>query len=161
MNQSPARVQRFILHSRSEPELGGQKQVSILIVEDNPADVILVRKALEEYGVAGELTLLMDGEAAIRFVGHRDRALSRRPDLVIIDLNVPKKDGRLVLECVRNTEWCRTAPVVILSSSDAQQDRDDTARLGASRYIRKPSRLDDFLELGAIFGSIMGTGDTP
>jgi chemotaxis family two-component system response regulator Rcp1 len=122
-----------------------------MLAEDNPADAGLVRKALEDHGVEGEITIFTDGEAAIQFVQSVDAQEFACPDLVIIDLNLPKKPGREVLECLRLSVTCDQVPVVILSSSDAAQDRADVARLGASRYIRKPSRLEEFLSLGAIF----------
>jgi CheY-like chemotaxis protein len=80
------------------------------------------------------------------------------PDLVIIDLNLPRKSGREVLETMRRSDRCRHVPVVILSSSDAQEDRADAAWLGATRYIRMPSQLEDFLRLGAIFKEIIRSG---
>jgi DNA-binding response OmpR family regulator len=125
-------------------------------VEDNPADAGLVRKALEKHGVEGELTIFADGEKAIQFIQALDTLQAECPDLIIIDLNLPRKPGREVLECVRNTERCRLVPVLILSSSDAREDRADAARFGASRYIQKPSRLEEFLGLGAIFKEALG-----
>ena len=120
---------------------------------------MLVRKAFEEHGFRGEITVVSDGETAINFIQALDQeTLADCPDLVIIDLNLPRKSGREVLEAMRNCEKCRHIPVVILSSSDVAQDREDAARLGASRYIRKPSRLEDFLGLGAIFKEIIESG---
>jgi DNA-binding response OmpR family regulator len=127
-----------------------------MLAEDNPADAGLVRKALEDHGVEGEITIFNDGETAIQFVQSIDAQEFACPDLVIIDLNLPKRPGREVLQSVRLSVNCRQAPVVILSSSDAARDRADAARLGADLYIRKPSRLDEFLSLGAIFREILG-----
>jgi len=119
----------------------------------------LVREALEEHGVEGELVVLTDGEAAIRFIQAFDAQPVACPDLVIIDLNLPKRPGRDVLECMRQSVACGQIPVVILSSSDAQRDRTETLRLGASRYIKKPSRLEEFMNLGAVFKAIIeGSG---
>jgi CheY-like chemotaxis protein len=132
---------------------------SVLLVEDNPADSMLVRKAFEEHGFSGELTLVEDGETAIQLIQGLDlEALAECPDLVIIDLSLPRKSGSEVLETMRRSERCGRIPVVILSSSDALQDKAVAARLGASRYIRKPSRLEDFLALGAIFKEIIEFG---
>jgi two-component system, chemotaxis family, response regulator Rcp1 len=125
-------------------------------VEDNPADVGLVRKALEEHGVEGELLVIADGETAVKFIQALDGQEVPCPDLAIVDLNLPKKPGREVLERMRLSESCRNIPVVILSSSDAEQDRADAARFGASRYIRKPTHLDEFLNLGAVFKAALG-----
>lgn len=99
-----------------------------------------------------------DGEKAVDYIRSLDgEPFIDCPDLVIIDLNLPRKSGREVLETMRRSERCRHVPVVILSSSDAQEDKADAARLGASRYIRKPSRLEDFLRLGEIFKEIIGS----
>lgn len=133
-----------------------QKPVSILLVEDNPADAGLVRKALEEHGVKGQIVVLADGELATQFIQSLDFQQIDCPDLVILDLNIPKNPGREVLERLRHSMRCRHVPVVILSSSDAQQDRSDAARLGADRYIRKPSNLEEFLSLGAVFKETLG-----
>jgi chemotaxis family two-component system response regulator Rcp1 len=125
-------------------------------VEDNPADAGLVRKALEEHGVAGELVVIADGQKAIEFVQSMDADPSIAcPALAIIDLNLPRRPGREVLERMRVSERCRHIPVMILSSSNAERDRADAARLGATRYIRKPSRLEEFLSLGEIFKAAM------
>jgi CheY-like chemotaxis protein len=115
----------------------------------------LVRRALEEHGVEGELVVIADGETAIAFIQAIDANAAPCPDLAIVDLNLPKKPGREVLERMRQSERCGHIPVVILSSSDAERDKADAARFGASRYIRKPSKLDDFLSLGLIFKAAM------
>ena len=92
---------------------------------------------------------------AIQFVQDIDSQLLTRPDLIIVDINLPKKPGRDVLECIRRSTICREAPVVILTSSDAHEDKQDAMRLGVSRYLRKPSRLNDFISLGAVFKAIL------
>jgi chemotaxis family two-component system response regulator Rcp1 len=129
----------------------------ILLVEDNPADVGLVRKALEEHEVGGELLVAADGEIAIQFIEGLDAQPAARPDLIIIDLSLPKRSGLEVLERLRRSAHCGQVSAVILSSSNTQQDQSDTARLGASRYISKPSRLEDFLGLGGIFKAMLGS----
>jgi chemotaxis family two-component system response regulator Rcp1 len=147
-------VRRFSLQSRAAKTSGtadSKRAVSILLAEDNPADAGLVRRALEEHGVEGELVVIPDGETAIAFIQAIEAEAARCPDLAIVNLNLPKKPGREVLERMRLSERCRHIPVIILSSSDAERDKADAARFGASRYIRKPSKLDDFLSLGAIF----------
>jgi CheY-like chemotaxis protein len=132
-----------------------RKPASILLVEDSLADVGIVREALEEHGVEGEVTVLIDGEMAIQFVQDIDSQLLTCPHLIIVDLNLPKKPGREVLEYIRRSTICRETPVVILTSSDAHQDKQDAKRLGVSRYLRKPSRLSDFISLGAVFKAIL------
>ncbi len=153
-NPHSAWGQHFSLLSQPEKTSGPvpERKPLILLAEDNPADALLVRKALEEHGVNGEILVIADGERAIEFIEALDAHPSGAcPDLAIIDLNLPKRSGRDVLERMRRSERCRHVPVVILSSSDAQRDRSDAARFGASQYIPKPSRLEEFLSLGAIF----------
>ena len=145
-------VRRFSLQScaKTGDLASKQEPVLILLAEDNPADAGLVRKALEEHGVEGELIVISDGEKAIQFIEGLE-ASDECPDLAIIDLNLPKKPGRAVLASIRFNARCGHVPVVVLSSSDAQQDRADVLRFGATQYVRKPSRLEEFLSLGAIF----------
>lgn len=138
-----------------------QKKFSIVLIEDNPADTGIVRAALDEHGVDCELVVLSDGEKAVRYIQPFDTRPRACPDLLIVDLNLPKRSGREVLQSVRLSVKCRTAPVVVLSSSDAQQDKEDSARLGANRYIHKPLHLEEFLRLGAVFKAILEAGDTP
>ena len=101
------------------------------------------------------MIVLSDGEKGIQFIQAVDAEPMECPHLVIVDLNLPKKSGREVLESMRRSQRCGHLPVIVLSSSDAQQDRNDADRLGASLYIRKPLRLDEFLSLGAIFKKIL------
>jgi chemotaxis family two-component system response regulator Rcp1 len=150
-------VRRFSLQCRAASGAAqGQQRVSILLAEDNPADAGLVRLALEEHGVEGELIVIEDGEKAIEFIQatEADEA-APCPDLAIVDLNLPKKPGREVLARMRMSERCRHIPVIILSSSDAERDRADAVQFGASRYIRKPSKLEEFLSLGLIFKALL------
>lgn len=115
-----------------------------------------MRKALEYHGIDGELILATDGEIAIAFIDDLDAERVACPQLAIIDLNLPRKPGRHVLERMRNSPACGRIPVAILSSSDAEQDRAAATRLGASRYLRKPSRLEEFLNLGVVFKEMLG-----
>jgi CheY-like chemotaxis protein len=130
--------------------------VFIVLVEDNPADIRLVRTALEQHGVAGELVVFRDGEKAIQFIDDIEAGSGRCPDMMIVDLNLPKRPGHEVLQCRDRSGKLRNVPVVVLSSSGAAQDRDQAARLGATLYLRKPSRLDEFLGIGATFRQILG-----
>ena len=130
-----------------------QKPMSILLVEDNPADVGLLREALQEHGVEAQLTVVTDGEQAIQLIQDIESQRAACPDLFIVDLNLPKRPGREVLERMGLSK-CRHAPVVVLSSSDSPRDKEIAARLGV-RYICKPSRLEEFLSLGAVFKEIL------
>jgi DNA-binding response OmpR family regulator len=116
----------------------------------------LVREALEENGVEGDLVVLTDGEKAVQYLDAIDAQLRHAPDLFIIDLNLPKKSGREVLERMHLVRGAGHPPVIVLSSSNAYQDMAEAARLGASLYIRKPTRLQEFMSIGAIFKQKLG-----
>jgi len=115
----------------------------------------LVREALKEHKVQGELLVISDGACAIRFIEDLAAQTMDCPDLVILDLNLPKRSGREVLESIRNNPECQDTTIVVLSSSDAPEDKADASSLGAHHYIRKPSRLTEFLALGATFRQLL------
>ena len=151
-------MQRFSLPSQPEKNWSDAADTKgrILLIEDNLADVGLVREALEEHQVRCDLIVINNGERAIEFIEALDRDATACPHLVILDLNLPKKPGRDVLKSVRASAPCGHVPIIVLTSSDNQKDRAEAARLGASRYIRKPSRLAEFLGLGAVFKETLG-----
>jgi DNA-binding response OmpR family regulator len=126
------------------------------LIEDNPADVLLVREALEEHLVRCELILITNGERATEFIEAFDADDACGPDLVILDLNLPRRSGLQVLQRIRASQKCNHVPVIILSSSDSQKDKSAAASLGASRYLRKPSRLAEFMQLGSVFKEFLG-----
>jgi two-component system, chemotaxis family, response regulator Rcp1 len=122
----------------------GGGEVHILLVEDNPGDVRLVRESLRESGLPHRLTVATDGvEALERLRG------AERPDVILLDLNLPRKDGREVLAEVKADSGLRSIPVVVLSSSDAQDDVAAAYALHANCYVTKPVDLDQFLEVVA------------
>jgi DNA-binding response OmpR family regulator len=116
---------------------------------------MLVREALETHNVEGELFVIADGDAAIRYIQALETLPMECPDLVIIDLNLPKRPGREVIQTIRQGPKWRDTAVVVLSSSDAQRDRTESMSLGASQYFRKPIRLREFLDLGRDFKAIL------
>jgi two-component system, chemotaxis family, response regulator Rcp1 len=124
--------------------------MTIFLAEDNPADVYLLREALTaESSDDIEVVVAQDGEEALDFVERRGPFQNAgRPNLIILDLNLPKTDGNDVLRGIRESEHLSNVPVVILTSSDSPRDRAAAERLGASCYITKPSDLDAFLALG-------------
>ncbi len=126
--------------------------VQILLVEDNAGDVLLIKESLKEHGLTGDLSVVSDGERALLFINEIDSDDGLPcPGLIILDLNIPKRNGREVLKRIReSSSRCNNVPVVILSSSNAPVDREETARLGANRYICKPSSLTQFMEVGAL-----------
>lgn len=122
------------------------RPVEILLVEDNPADVRLTMEALKETKVLNNLSVVSDGEEALEFLHRQGRfADATRPDLVLLDLNLPRKDGHAVLAAIKSDETLRRIPVVILTTSEAEQDILRTYNLHANCYITKPVDLDQFI----------------
>jgi len=112
----------------------------ILLVEDDPGDIYLFEKALKDRGIDYELTCFEDGEAAIQ---NLDAGLNA--DLILVDLNLPRKDGFDVLHAIRNTPAFVDVPVGVFTSSQAQADKARASLLGANRYIHKSPELEEFL----------------
>lgn len=125
----------------------------IFVAEDNPADVYLVRMALQEHGIRGELEVAGHGDRAMEIL--RDLAKGPRPDLILMDLNLPGIGGIDILSNLRSINIYEGVPVVIMTSSSAASDRQAAERLGISHYFRKPTHLDDFLHLGAIVKTLL------
>jgi len=123
----------------------------ILLGEDNPADVYLIRQALEENGVKYTLEVAAHGGEMIEAVSKRGNA----PDLVVLDLNLPRHDGLEILKLIRDNQDYNGVPVVILTSSDSPRDRTAASLLGAACYIRKPSNLEEFMEIGRTIQSLL------
>jgi CheY-like chemotaxis protein len=128
----------------------GPRAETILVVEDNPGDVRLIREALEQHCVQCDLLVLSDGAKAIAWLDQLDASDARCPALVVLDLNLPRRNGREVLKRIRAGSRCAAMPVVILTSSAAEEDMQETAALGASRYIRKPLDLEEFMKVGSV-----------
>lgn len=127
---------------------------SIVLVEDNPGDVLLIREALHLHEVSGEVLVLSDGEKAIAFFDDLSQQGGEYPDLVIVDLSLPRRSGLEVLPHIHPSP-VRKSAVVVLSSSDTPRDKFESERLGADMFIQKPSRLDDFLGLGAVLKALI------
>jgi CheY-like chemotaxis protein len=126
-----------------------EKRPFVLLVEDNQADADLVEEAFAEAKIDCHLSILRDGAQAIAFIERLDSGLSQaRPDLVLLDLNLPKVGGEAVLERVRSSPACKGVKVIVVSSSDAPSDRKRVMELGANEYFRKPSSLEQFMEFG-------------
>jgi CheY-like chemotaxis protein len=122
--------------------------LQVLIVEDNPGDARLTQEALSSGTPPKRLHLIGDGEAALAFVRRQgDFTHAPRPDLILLDLNLPRCGGRDVLAALKADPALRSIPVVVLSTSDAERDVHDCYDLGANCYLVKPVVLDEFLEL--------------
>ncbi len=128
----------------------------ILLAEDNPADVYLIREALREHGVGCAVQVASDGRAVLKIIGAEGQV--ERFGLMILDLNLPLHDGIEILQRVRAVGTLDHLPVVVLTSSDSPRDRLLANQLGATRYLRKPSSLEQFLALGAIFKDLLEQG---
>jgi CheY-like chemotaxis protein len=127
---------------------GNMNLVEILLVEDNPGDARLAKEALKDAKVRNNLHWVEDGVEAMTFLHRQGKyADSPRPDVILLDLNLPKKDGREVLAEIKGDGDLRRIPVVILTVSDAEEDIIKTYNLHASCYIRKPLDLDRFIEV--------------
>jgi CheY-like chemotaxis protein len=125
-------------------------------VEDNSADVFLIRRAIEIAGSQFDIHVARDGEQAIQYIDTADAQDSIPcPAVVILDINLPKKHGGEVLQHLRNSSRCGGTPVIAISTSDAQRDRDTMARLGANAYFRKPSDYHDFMKLHGIVAELL------
>ena len=126
-------------------------QLSLLLVEDNPADVYLVREAMRREGLRVHWDIADDGEWAIRKIDELDsNASTPCPDLLLLDVNVPRKTGDEVLERIRQSPRLARTPVVIISSAESPADRDRLMKLGATEYFRKPCDLQEFMTLGRL-----------
>jgi CheY-like chemotaxis protein len=122
--------------------------VEILLVEDNPGDVRLTREALKEGKVWNNLHVVEDGEAAIDFTKQAGPyANAPRPDIILLDLNLPRKDGREVLAILKADENLKRIPVVILTSSKAEEDVLRAYDLSANCYITKPVDFEQFIKV--------------
>jgi CheY-like chemotaxis protein len=122
--------------------------IEILLVEDNPGDVRLTQEALRDGKLHTRLNIVRDGEEAIAFL-HRQGAHANapRPDLILLDLNLPRKSGQEVLGEIKNDEHLRRIPVVVLTSSRAEQDVLTSYDLNANCYITKPVDLEQFIRV--------------
>jgi CheY-like chemotaxis protein len=130
--------------------------VHILLAEDNFGEVLLVQRALEENRIAHELHVARDGVEALAFVAQiGERGGMPCPDVILLDLNLPKIDGPNVLSEFRKHPACAHTPVIVVSSSDAPKDRALMAKLGVDRYFKKPSDLDAFMQLAPVVREVI------
>ena len=128
--------------------MGNERAVEILLVEDNEADVRLTIEALKEGKVRNRLAVARDGVEALEFLRRQGKHQNAvRPDLILLDLNLPKKDGREVLAEIKDSEDLKRIPVVVLTTSKAEEDILKTYNLHANCYITKPVDLEQFISV--------------
>lgn len=125
-----------------------RKPFSILLIEDNPGDVRLTKEAFKEGNISMDLSVVMDGVEAIQYL-HKQAPFEgvRTPDLILLDLNLPKKDGREVLKDIKEDPDLRRIPVVVLTTSNAESDILKSYNLYANCYINKPVDFDSFFNV--------------
>lgn len=122
--------------------------IDVLLVEDDPGDTLMIREAFADNKVRNTLSCVTDGVEAMEYLRRRGRyANARRPDLILLDLNLPRKDGREVLAEIKGDEQFGTIPVVVLTTSAAEEDVLRSYRLHANAYVTKPVDFDRFIEV--------------
>lgn len=128
--------------------INGERSIQILLVEDSPTDAKLTLTALKHAKVANRVSHVEDGVQAMEFLRRQgEYANAPRPDLILLDLNLPRKDGREVLEELKSDPDLQTIPVVVLTTSQAEQDVLRSYRLHANSYVTKPVNFERFLEV--------------
>ena len=115
----------------------------------------LIREALKHEQLDHDLVVQRDGELMFRLIQQMDTGEVPCPDVVLLDLNLPKKSGEVLLARLRQSPVCAHVPIVIVTSSDSPKDRAAAAKLGASLYFRKPSDYDEFMRLGAVIRGLV------
>jgi CheY-like chemotaxis protein len=119
--------------------------IEILLVEDNPGDVRLIKEVFKDAKIYNNMQVAYDGEAAMEILRRDDGNIF--PDLILLDLNLPKKDGREVLREIKGDDCLKCIPVVILTTSNAEEDLIETYKMNANCYITKPVDLDQFINV--------------
>jgi CheY-like chemotaxis protein len=125
-----------------------EREIQVLLVEDDPGDVLMTREAFEDYKVHNQLHVVNDGEQAMAFLrnegGYADLP---RPDLVLLDLNLPRMDGRQVLDAIKSDPELSSIPVVVLTTSEAEDDVLRSYSLHANAYVTKPVDFERFINV--------------
>lgn len=123
------------------------RPIEVLLVEDDPGDVLMTREAFQDYKVANHLTVVSNGEDALHVLRKEGAfADAPSPELVLLDLNLPRRDGREVLREIKSDPQLRRIPVVILTTSDAEEDVLSSYDLHANAYVRKPVDFEQFVK---------------
>ena len=126
----------------------GLRVIDVLLVEDDPGDVLMTREAFEQHKVANTLHVVADGVEATKFLRRQDPyADAPRPGLVLLDLNLPRKDGREVLADIKSDPELCDIPIVVLTTSSSQEDILSSYRLHANAYVTKPVDFNRFVDV--------------
>lgn len=123
------------------------KSLRILLVEDSPSDVRLVREALRETPIPVQITVARDGVEATDYLHEAEAGLATLPDLILLDLNLPRKNGREVLAEVKSSSALKQIPVLVMTSSGSDEDVADVYSLNANCYITKPADLNEYVNV--------------
>lgn len=131
-----------------------EKKRNVLLVEDNPGDVLITKEAFEKAEVKANMSIAKDGEEAIKFLSKVKELKegNKKPDLVLLDLNLPKVNGKEVLKIIKKDNKLRHIPVVILSSSNNEEDIKASYDLQANCYVKKPSNMHHFITIAKSIG---------
>jgi len=122
--------------------------IEILLVEDNIGDIELAKEAFSDANIPGQISIVRDGEEALDFLYQRGEYSScSRPELVLMDLNMPRKNGLDVLTVIKEDSTLKDIPIIILTSSESEHDINNSYRLHANAYIVKPSDLSDYVHV--------------
>lgn len=122
--------------------------IEVLLVEDDPGDVLMTKEAFQEHKVGNRLHVVSDGVEALRFLRREgEYADAPAPHLILLDLNLPRKDGREVLEEVKKDEALSHIPIVVLTTSEAEEDILRSYRLHANAYVAKPVDFESFIRV--------------
>lgn len=125
-----------------------ERAINILLIEDNPGDARLTLEAFRDAKVRNDVQVVVDGVEAMAFLHREDKyANAPRPDLILLDLNLPRKDGRQVLDEIKHDESLRRIPVAVLTTSRADNDILASYNLHANCYVTKPVDFDDFIRV--------------
>jgi CheY-like chemotaxis protein len=141
---------------------GVHGKLDVLVIEDNHADILLIEEVVREYDLPIVLRVVEDGEKAIAFIDSADNDESVRcPQLILLDLNLPRRTGLEILKRLRTSSRFEQIPVIVVTSSDSRQDREQAAQFGAVRYFRKPANYDEFLKLGDVLRQMLEQTQMP
>jgi DNA-binding response OmpR family regulator len=154
-NQNPDADRSSASRSPSE-STKGRRPWNILIAEDCKSDVFLIQRALKKAGIEALIHVADDGEKVLRFFEQADAdATASCPDLILLDINLPRYKGGDILRKLRASSHCKDALVLIVTSSDSSRDREEMDALGANGYFRKPSEVSQFMALGQMVRDLL------